>query len=279
MKQYLGALMALCLGAPAMAQDSPDAPEAPAATASAAANVAAQPESAPARPAPPRPACRFESVILKAPPQGLVNLTFDDGPRVGATEAILEVLDRYRIPATFFLVGNQAQKNPQLTARLKAHPRALIGNHSWSHADFHRIGSGRQVDEVQRTDAVLELKDEPARLFRFPYGNASCSAKAKLHELGYQVVGWHVDSCDWGFDKTGSVGLGAARRCRVDPAHRDQFVEHVVAAVKARGGGIVLMHESHANTLAKLEEVVQRLIAEGFQFAPLTHPAFLSALR
>lgn len=277
LKQYL-AWLALSLPlALANAQDGPDTPEEPASAESAASAPAAA-ESGPALHRS-RPACRFESVILKAPPAGLVSLSFDDGPQPGATEQILAVLDRYHIPATFFLVGAKAQKNPQLTAQLRSHAQVLIGNHSWSHADFHRIGEARQLDELRRTDAVLDLKDEGPKFFRYPYGNASCGSKTRLHELGYHVVGWHVDSCDWGFDRTGSVSERAAHRCRVEPENRDQFVEHVVAAVKARNGGIVLMHESHANTLSQLDVVVKRLLAEGFQFAPLTHPGFQTALR
>lgn len=223
-------------------------------------------------------ACRFESDITTPPPSGVVSLSFDDGPEPGATEAILALLDKHRIPASFFLIAAKAERHPELTAVVKAHPLALIGNHSWSHPNFHDIAPTKQADEVERSDTALNALEAP-KLFRYPYGNSSCESNSQLQQLGYRIVGWHVDSCDWAFDKTGSVDAHEAKICGVDKANREHFVDHVVTAVKARKGGIVLMHEIHPNTLAKLDTLIERLLAEGFKFAPLTDPSFAASLR
>lgn len=223
-------------------------------------------------------ACRFESDIPTAPPPGLVSLSFDDGPEPGATEAILALLDKHQIPASFFLIAAKAQRHPELAALVKAHPLALVGNHSWSHPNFHDIPATQQASEVERSDATLAALEAP-KLFRYPYGNSSCETNASLQQRGYRIVGWHVDSCDWAFDKTGSIDPHEAKICGVDKADREHFVDHVVAAVKARKGGIVLMHEIHPNTLAKLDTLIERLLAEGFRFAPLTDAAFEASLR
>ena len=69
-----------------------------------------------------------------------------------------------------------------------------------------------------------------------------------------------------------------AKICGVEKANREHFVDHVVTAVKVRKGGIVLMHEIHPNTLAQLDTLIERLLAEGFRFAPLTDPAFQPSL-
>lgn len=222
--------------------------------------------------------CRFESDIATPPPAGVVSLSFDDGPEPTATPAILALLDKYDIPASFFLIGAKVQRHPELAARLHAHPRALVGNHSWSHPNFHDIPAIQQASELERSDATLAPLEAP-KLFRYPYGNASCESNAALQQRGYRIVGWHVDSCDWAFDRTGSIDAHEAKICGVDKAHREHFVDHVVAAVKARRGGIVLMHEIHPNTLAQLETLIQRLLAEGFRFAPLTEPGLASSLR
>ncbi|MFG6487797.1 polysaccharide deacetylase family protein [Roseateles sp. BYS78W] len=222
--------------------------------------------------------CRFESDITTPPPAGLVSLSFDDGPEPGATEAILALLDKHQIPASFFLIAAKAQRHPELAALVKAHPLALVGNHSWSHPNFHDIAPDRQTSEVERSDTALSALEAP-KLFRYPYGNSSCESNTELQRLGYRVVGWHVDSCDWAFDKTGSIDAHEAKICGVDKANREHFVDHVVTAVKARKGGIVLMHEIHHNTLAQLDVLIQRLLAEGFRFAPLTDPAFEASLR
>lgn len=224
-----------------------------------------------------RESCRYESDITTPPPSGVVALSFDDGPEPGANEAILALLEKYRVPASFFLIAAKAQRYPALAARLHAHPLAMVGNHSWSHPNFHDIAPERQLSEVDHSDAALAL-GEHLKLFRYPYGNASCEANARLHALGYRIVGWHVDSCDWAFDKTGSVDAHEAKVCGVDKANREHFVEHVVTALKARHGGILLMHEIHPNTLAQLEVLIQRLQAEGLRFAALDDPVFANSL-
>ena len=222
--------------------------------------------------------CRFESDIPTPPPAGLVSLSFDDGPEPSATEAILALLDKHQIPASFFLIAAKAQRHPELAALVKAHPLALVGNHSWSHPNFHDIAPDKQTSELERSDTALAALEAP-KLFRYPYGNSSCESNPELQRLGYRVVGWHVDSCDWAFDKTGSIDAHEARICGVDKVNREHFVDHVVAAVKARKGGIVLMHEIHPNTLAQLDTLITRLLAEGFRFARLTDPAFEASLR
>lgn len=222
--------------------------------------------------------CRFESDITTPPPAGVVSLSFDDGPEPGATQAILALLDKYQIPASFFLIAAKVQKHPELAALVRAHPLALVGNHSWSHPNFHDIAPARQTSELERSDTALAALEAP-KLFRYPFGNSSCEANAELQQLGYRVVGWHVDSCDWAFDKTGSIDAHEAKICGVEKANREHFVDHVVTAVKARKGGIVLMHEIHPNTLAKLDTLIARLLAEGFKFAPLTDAGFAPSLR
>ncbi|HEY8876096.1 MAG TPA: polysaccharide deacetylase family protein [Roseateles sp.] len=222
--------------------------------------------------------CRFESDIATPAPPGLVSLSFDDGPEPGATEAILALLDKHQIPASFFVIAAKAQRHPELATLLKQHPRALVGNHSWSHPNFHDIAPAQQASEVERSDTALAALEAP-KLFRYPYGNSSCDANEQLQQRGYRIVGWHVDSCDWAFDKTGGVDPHEAKICGVDKANRQHFVDHVVAALKARKGGIVLMHEIHPHTLAKLDDLITRLQAEGFRFAPLNDPAFAASLR
>lgn len=221
--------------------------------------------------------CRFESDILTSPPHGAVALSFDDGPEPAANEAILTLLEKYQVPAGFFLIAAKAQRHPELAARLRSHPLATVGNHSWSHPNFHDITPQRQLIELDRSDASLSLP-APTKLFRYPYGNSSCEANSRAHELGYRIVGWHVDSCDWAFDKTGSVDPHEAKICGVDRANREHFVEHVVSALKARHGGILLMHEIHPNTLAQLETLIRRLQAEGFRFVALDDPALANSL-
>jgi len=222
--------------------------------------------------------CRYESDISTAPPTGLIALTFDDGPDPEHTPQILAVLERYGIPATFFLIGEKMQRYPELVQQIQASKRHLIASHSWSHPNFHEID-----DATQKTEILRGLEEMPSslspKLYRYPYGNASCYSNTLLREQGYQIVGWHVDSCDWAFDRTGTVSLHEAVSCGVAPQFRSDFVGHVAYAARERHGGVVLMHEIHPNTLAKLDEVIQALRQEGFEFTRVDDARFAASLR
>jgi len=224
--------------------------------------------------------CRFESDISTAPPRGVVALTFDDGPEPGATEHILAVLARHQVPATFFLIGQKARAHPELLALMQAQPGVRLANHSWAHPNFHHLDAPAQKLEVERSEAEFAplLTTEP-RLFRYPYGNSSCEGNVRLRQLGYRIVGWHVDSCDWAFDGDGSVDAHEALSCGVDKPNRHDFLGHVVTAVHERQGGIVLLHEIHHNTVQKLDALVQRLKDAGFSFGALDAPGFAASLR
>jgi peptidoglycan/xylan/chitin deacetylase (PgdA/CDA1 family) len=223
--------------------------------------------------------CRFESEISTRPPAKRVALTFDDGPEPGQTEFILDVLQKYGIKATFFLIGQKAAQHPALVARIRGAGHHIAGSHSWDHPNFHDISVEEQAGEVLKNDPLLFPAEQPLKLFRYPYGNSTCATNALLHSRGYRIVGWHVDSCDWAFDRNGSVDAKEALSCGVLPQYRADFVGHVVSAVRGHNGGIVLLHEIHPNTVRKLDQIVARLQESGFVFGGLDDPEFAVSLR
>jgi len=225
-----------------------------------------------------REQCRFESDISTAPAPGLVALTFDDGPDAEHTGQILAILDRYQIPATFFVIGEKAERHPELVAQMRANGRHLVVSHTWSHPNFHELAEEVQRDEIDKGIAALPVGLSP-RLFRYPYGNASCPSNEYLHRLGYSIVGWHVDSCDWAFDRTGTVDAKEALSCGVASQYRGDFVGHVASSLRARRGGIVLLHEIHEITPARLAEVIEAVRKDGFTFVRLDDPRLSEALR
>jgi peptidoglycan/xylan/chitin deacetylase (PgdA/CDA1 family) len=222
--------------------------------------------------------CKYESDIATAPPINRIALTFDDGPVPGGTEHILKVLAKYGIPATFFMIGKKAAEYPDLVAKVRAAGHLVVANHSWSHPNFHDISEADQTEEVMRDDAVLSSQN-PSKLFRYPYGNSTCATNALVHRRGYQIVGWHIDSCDWAFERSGKVDVKEALSCGVLPEYRDDYVGHVLSAARARKGGIILMHEIHPRTLGELEDVIKQLIAAGFVFGSVADPEFRASLR
>ena len=223
--------------------------------------------------------CRFESDIATLPPTGVVALTFDDGPEPGHTEAILAVLERHHVPATFFLIAEKAKLHPGLVAQLRALPGAVIGNHSWSHPNFHDIPVLEQEREVDSADTLLHADLGATPLFRYPYGNSSCESNQRVHTLGYRIVGWHVDSCDWAFDSAKGLSASEALSCGVLPVYRRDFLGHIVSSVRAHRGGVVLMHETHDISVDNLDALITRLQGEGYRFATPASPEFQASLR
>ena len=223
--------------------------------------------------------CRFESDIVTLPPENVVALTFDDGPEPGHTEAILAVLAKHHVPAAFFLIAEKAKVHPELVEQVRALPGAVIGNHSWSHPNFHDIPVAEQTKEVDAADALLHADLGAAPLFRYPYGNSSCETNERVRTMGYRIVGWHVDSCDWAFDGPKGLTASEALSCGVLPAYRHDFLGHVVASVRAHRGGVVLMHETHDISVDNLDALITKLEGEGYRFATPVAPEFATSLR
>ncbi|BDE06883.1 chitooligosaccharide deacetylase NodB [Vulcanimicrobium alpinum] len=121
-----------------------------------------------------------------------VALTFDDGPTRGVTDALLGVLERERVPATFFVVGRAARRAPDLLARM-VRDGDEIENHSETHAHLNAMLPARIDAELARTDAAIVAAGAPApRYLRPPFGarNAVVIDAARRH--GLQVVLWNA---------------------------------------------------------------------------------------
>lgn len=223
--------------------------------------------------------CRYESEISTHPPTKKVALTFDDGPEPGQTEFILEALRRHGIKAAFFLIGRKAELHPELVSEIKAAGHHIAGSHSWDHPNFHDISVADQAGEVLKSDELLMRGQQSVKLFRYPYGNSTCATNALLHAHGYRIVGWHIDSCDWAFDRAASIDVKEALACGVLTQNRSDFVGHVVSSVRGHNGGIVLLHEIHPNTVRRLDEIIVRLLEDGFTFGAIDEPEFAPSLR
>jgi peptidoglycan-N-acetylglucosamine deacetylase len=222
--------------------------------------------------------CRYESEISTVPPQKKLALTFDDGPEPVQTEYILGVLKKYDVKATFFMVGEMVKKHPELIEKVMAEGHHLVANHSWDHPNFHHISVTNQAQQVNETELAMD-KRMGKKLFRYPYGNSTCETNDLLRKQGYKIVGWHIDSCDWAFDKNGTVDAKEAATCGVLRQFHGDYVGHVMSAIRAHNGGIILMHEIHPNTLKKLDEIVRTALEEGYTFDSIDAAEFESSMR
>jgi peptidoglycan/xylan/chitin deacetylase (PgdA/CDA1 family) len=172
-----------------------------------------------------------------------VALTFDDGPWPHTTQQMLTILAQRQAPATFFVVGRQVERYPELVRREVAAGMA-IGSHSYRHPQpFDRLPVARIRDEITRGRRTLvPLGIHPVG-FRPPGGAASPAVTAAAQEFGDRTVLWSIDPADW------QPGVTA-----------NQLVQRVLAA--ARPGAIVLLHDGGGNrsaTVAALPAIIDGL--------------------
>ncbi len=227
------------------------------------------------------PKCKYISDISTPPPPRRIALTFDDGPDKDGTPYVLDVLRKYNIHATFFMKGDSASFQPELVDRVVGDGHMIVGNHSWSHPDFHLLSVKAQANQVKMNQQLLGKFQNP-KFFRYPYGNSTCETNDLVHSLGYKIVGWHVDSCDWAFSTKGSEGSvnpKDARICEVQPANIHNFLGHIVERFHARNGGILLMHETHPYTIRQLDKLLEILIHDGYTFGSLDEADFQPSMR
>ncbi len=187
--------------------------------------------------------------------QPIAYLTFDDGPHPRFTLRILELLSRYNATATFFVLGGQVRRFPEVVAAA-AQLGNEIENHTASHVWLTRISREEFISEVMRTDeaiyAAAGQRAGPIRCLRPPYGARDERTFSLAAELGKKIVLWDVDPQDW-------RQPGAA-----------QIAQHILS--HAWPGAILLMHDGggeRKQTIAALKTVLAELTARGYVFRGL----------
>lgn len=153
-----------------------------------------------------------------------VYLTFDDGPDPEWTPRVLDVLEQADAKTTFFAIGQQAQRAPDLMRRIHAAGHA-VGNHTFSHR--HPWFMSQRTARAQVRDGANALSDVlgvAPRFYRPPHGRQRACMSDEAQRCGEQVVLWDISAVDWG-------PLGA---------HADGIAKRLDAV---KGGDVVLMHD------------------------------------
>lgn len=210
----------------------------------------------PAKPVTPEPPAAAPSAAAptKTPlPTKYVVLTFDDGPDIEYTPKVLDILAKYDAKATFFEVGQNVQKHPELTKRIHAAGHS-VENHTWNHADLRKLSATAFRQQVMSTDQAIraQIGSTPGCL-RPPYGGVSATVRQRANALGKDLVVWTVDSRDW--TKPGTTAI----------------VQRVMKNVHS--GSVILMHDGGGNrsqTVAALPTILKLLKAQGYGFRTLT---------
>ena len=176
-------------------------------------------------------------------------LTFDDGPVTGPTEFVLDQARRASIPVTFFCIGDNIRKHPQIFSQITAHGHT-VGNHTVNHVNGWSVPSSQYISNVRAFDAVAQEGGlaVSTRLFRPPYGRITAKQIKDLNDL--RIVMWDVLSQD--YDK------------RLSP---EQCLRRTIKA--CRPGSIVVFHDSY-KAQRNMEYTLPRLIDHfgglGFNF-------------
>jgi peptidoglycan/xylan/chitin deacetylase (PgdA/CDA1 family) len=191
--------------------------------------------------------------FLRGGPVGCrsVCLTFDDGPHPEHTPRLLDALREHRAVATFFVVGREARRYPDLVRRIAAEGHEL-GGHTFSHAAAESVSVRRLLGEVRRTGKLLAaILGRETRLFRPPYGRLSPAKLGRLWLEGQSVVLWNADPKD--LATASPEALRAWFRAR-----------------PLRSGDLVLLHDTHPHAAAVVPDLAASAAARGLAFATVS---------
>lgn len=206
----------------------------------------------------------LKSILQRLYPLGIcrvgeaVYLTFDDGPIPEVTPKVLKILDEYNVKATFFMVGENIDKHPDIFAQV-VKAGHTIGNHTYNHMKGWRVSTAEYLDNVHKWEKAVE-RNYPngysARVlnrFRPPYGRTWWWQRKAVRRLGYTIVLWDVLTRDY-------------NPCRTPDAMLRQIQR------QTRPGSIINFHDSvksNERMLEVLPEAIKWLQAQGYELKAL----------
>lgn len=170
-----------------------------------------------------------------------VYLTFDDGPIPEVTPLVLEILERYRVKATFFMVGENIDKHPEVF-RMVLKGGHAVGNHTYNHLKGWSTSFRDYMDNVAKWP-------KKTTLFRPPYGKATLRQRRALVKRGYRLIYWDVLTRDYNASVSAADIMATIRR-------------------DTRPGSIINFHDSLKSaerTLAVLPQAIEWLQAQGYE--------------
>ncbi len=178
-----------------------------------------------------------------------IALTFDDGPDAKYTGQILDILKRYKVSATFFVIGKQVHHFPEVMKRMVNEGHVVAG-HSWSHPNLAKLSDAQVRQEIIRTNqAVKSVTGKNMVMIRPPYGSVKGKEKV-INQMGISIVQWNIDTWDWKSGRT--------------PVQVEQTVLQNLSP-----GSIVLKHSGggdRSTTVKALPKIIETLQQKGYEF-------------
>jgi len=196
-----------------------------------------------------RKGVRYLKLIRGSPRSPEIALTFDDGPHPDYTPKILEILKRYNVKATFFIVGKVAEQQPDLV-RSELADGHVLGNHTYHHVNLTKIPVNDIAAEWQACeDVVKQETGVTMRYGRPPGGDYDRDVITAATDLGLTTVLWTDDPGDYA--SPGSKVI------------KSRVLKHV------ENGGIILLHDGVQETIDVLPQIIETLHARGFRFVTI----------
>tara|TARA_B100001146_G_C16164481_1_gene427229 strand:- start:581 stop:1228 length:648 start_codon:yes stop_codon:yes gene_type:complete len=185
-------------------------------------------------------------------------LSFDDGPIPEVTPWVLEQLDKYSAKATFFCIGDNIRKHPEIFKKIKDKGHA-VGNHTFNHLNGWKTSTSDYLENFRKTEQIIESKLEKTlnseeKLFRPPYGKIKNKQAAKITKLNYRIVMWDVITGD--YDKNYD-----AEKC----------LKNTLNLIRA--GSIIVFHDSlkaEKNLKYILPKLLEEYSQKAWKFKTLT---------
>ncbi|WP_243298425.1 polysaccharide deacetylase family protein [Bacillus litorisediminis] len=191
----------------------------------------------------------YGNMWLNGPDKPMVALTFDDGPdEENVTNSVIDILDQYGVKGTFFFVGENVEKYPDVVQKAAESGHLVLG-HSYLHENLKSKNFQGVVEDLQKTEAAIEavIGKAPA-LFRPPFGDTDLDVVNAAKQEGYNIILWSIDTIDW-----------------ADGAVSEEIVENVASNI--RNGDIILMHTSkeRVETPKALPIIIEELQKRNFE--------------
>jgi len=192
------------------------------------------------------------------PSRPMIALTFDDGPG-GFTEELLDILERYNVIATFYVIGRQIDRFSDTV--LRAHNMGCeIANHTWSHSSLEQASRDNIRTQLQETSVAIEnLIGAPPLHMRPPFGRINSDVEDITRELGLPIIFWSIDPSDY-----------------LSGRSPERIYNEVMDNVQDRD--IILLHDIHERTIEAARSIIPSLINRGFQFVTVSELMHFSGI-
>lgn len=183
-----------------------------------------------------------------------VAITFDDGPDGHFTPQILDILGKYDVKATFFILGSAADENRDVLKRIDEEGH-VVASHGWGHKNFTKISKSNALDELKKTnDLIKEVTGKSNALFRLPYGAFNNTVLKTVADQGFHNIYWSIDPRDWSGDPP------------------EKILNNIKQNIEP--GAIILLHSSGSkksipNTVKTLPNIIEFLQEQGYDIVTI----------